>query len=345
MSEATKPINQDQSPEPQSKIVDGGYEVTFSDKPQRSDAVVIGDEPTLNEQPAQNPDKGSDSATDKKDESGGDQDKAPDEPAGKPDNDKKNADGASADAEKGKSKVPKSVQRRIDRLTKEKYELKRELGSAKSSKTDNKNGESKTGDSDDKGPQIEDFETWDEYQAAQEAWDNSRDTAKANDQAGKKDGSDRALEVDPAYEEAAAVVKDSLEDAKDKYMDFDDVVQKGVNDGLFISDTMTVAISEAEEVGAGDIVYYLAQNPKESQRIGDLPKYRQAREIFAIERKLAEEAQKKPPKKETKATEPINPLDGNSSLPKKLSDARSQQEYADIRAEMDKERGAGEGWV
>lgn len=67
---------------------------------------------------------------------------------------------------------------------------------------------------------------------------------------------------------------DALDDASDRYEDFDDVVR---NDNLPLTEAM-LGVAKIAPNGA-DLLYYLAKNPKEVQRIANLHPVIQQREV------------------------------------------------------------------
>ena len=93
---------------------------------------------------------------------------------------------------------------------------------------------------------------------------------------------------------------DREEDARNKYDDFEQVAY---NPKLPITDTMAQTI-QLSDIGP-DVVYYLGSNPKEAQRISQLPPLLQAREIGKIESKIADNP---PVKKTSNAPAPITPV-------------------------------------
>jgi hypothetical protein len=93
---------------------------------------------------------------------------------------------------------------------------------------------------------------------------------------------------------------DRVEEAQEKYADFDQVAK---NPRLPVTQVMAEAITSSE-IGP-DILYHLGLNPKEAARIAQLGPLMQAKEIGKIEAKLASDP---PAKKTTSAPAPINPV-------------------------------------
>lgn len=337
------------------KIKDGTYEIVLSDKPVNKPAIDLTNDPPV-QQKADEGGKKDDKqeSVEKPDEGKQDQVAAEDDGNAEPkDGDKKeSADDASATAkdQEAKPKVPKGVQNRINRLTREKRELERQLQEKEQALQQSKQSQSK-GDSseqaqDDKGPKAEDFESWDDYVSARDEWQQSRQTrqSSANEPAQVNvQQSDDVAAMPNEVKEAVASIHDTFDDSREKHDDFDKVLTPVAQSGeLVISDEMTIAISESE--APGELVYHLAKNPKESQRIAELPKTQQIKELLKLEASM--QTPPKPTDKQiSNAPDPITPLEGNSALPRKLSDAKSQEEYAEIRKEMDAGTKRGEGWL
>lgn len=100
--------------------------------------------------------------------------------------------------------------------------------------------------------------------------------------------------------------EEKVEAAYEKYEDFDEVVGKLEPKVPFVA-----AIMEADN--GPDIAHYLGKNPKEAQRIAQLPPLSQVREIGKLEAKFAAEPVKA--KTPSKAPAPITPLTGTTPAP------------------------------
>jgi len=95
------------------------------------------------------------------------------------------------------------------------------------------------------------------------------------------------------------------EAAREKYVDFEQVAY---NPNLPITDVMAEIIRSSD--AGPDLIYHLGQNPKEAARISKLPPFLQAKEIGAMEVKLASAP---PVRKVTSATPPITPIAARTS--------------------------------
>lgn len=132
--------------------------------------------------------------------------------------------------------------------------------------------------------------------------------------------------------------RDRVEQARDKYTDFDAVA---LNDDLVISPAMGKVI-KTSDVGT-DIAYYLGTNPKEAERIAALDVLDQAVEMGKLVAKMTSTTSTTPAKKTTTAPAPITPVGSGSTTPvldpldprstksmtpKQWIDARNAQEAA-----------------
>jgi hypothetical protein len=99
--------------------------------------------------------------------------------------------------------------------------------------------------------------------------------------------------------------KDREEEARDRYEDFEQVAY---NPNLPVTDFMAQAI-QASDIGP-EVIYHLGSNPKEAQRIANLPPILQAKEIGRIEAKLVAEP---PTKRTSTAPAPLAPVTATRS--------------------------------
>lgn len=122
-----------------------------------------------------------------------------------------------------------------------------------------------------------------------------------------------------------ASMDDFLVEGTTKYKDFNEKVSRNPKSGgPVISTIMAEALIESD---AGiDVAYYLASNPKESERIAKLPPVAQARAVWELEGKVKD--QRRPAL--SKAPPPVKPVRGSSGNSKPVSEM-SMAEYASYR--------------
>lgn len=268
-----------------------------------------------------------------KDGTSGEPEKSADDQAGqnqeaaKPDG---SADAGTKDGEKD----PRWYTKKMDRMHKKLKKLEERLEERE--KPDNAGADHhSTGDGE---PDIVDFETYDDYLKARDEW---RDASK-----GKKD-SQQPDQYDPdkdeVFKSAFNEIAQSATVVEKQYSDFKEVVSQ--ND-LPISPAMVKIIADCDDVEPAEVVYYFGKNKAEALAIAQMDSERdQIRAIAKIEAKLSSKPANPAPKT-TKAPPPIDPLSGaNNTPPRKLSDAKSQQEYRDIKRELDGQRPVREGWI
>ena len=99
--------------------------------------------------------------------------------------------------------------------------------------------------------------------------------------------------------------KDREEEARERYDDFEQVAY---NPNLPVTDYMAQAI-QASDIGP-EVIYHLGSNPKEAQRIANLPPILQAKEIGRIEAKLVADP---PTKRTSTAPAPLAPVTATRS--------------------------------
>lgn len=99
--------------------------------------------------------------------------------------------------------------------------------------------------------------------------------------------------------------KDREEEARDRYDDFEQVAY---NPNLPVTDYMAQAI-QASDIGP-EVIYHLGSNPKEAQRIANLPPILQAKEIGRLEAKLVADP---PTKRTSTAPAPLAPVTATRS--------------------------------
>lgn len=112
---------------------------------------------------------------------------------------------------------------------------------------------------------------------------------------------------------------DTIEKGERKYDDFEEVIRGST---LRLSQAAHFAMVESDI--SEDLLYFMynEKNAEEAKRITALPAYAQAKEIGKLEDKLLA----KRPATPSKSPKPIEPIDGNASIVKKMQDM-SPDEY------------------
>jgi len=203
----------------------------------------------------------------------------------------------------------KPVKKRIGELTKKwrTAERERDFEREKIQELEVKLAELSAKVVDDSKPNKEDFDDEDEYIEALTDWKiESKLKALQKDSTGSNL---KKREVDTeinAESEIYVGLGDAIENGNKKYKDFAKVA---LNKDLILSPEVAKIILDTDI--PEDLMYFLGENPDESERISGLDQVRAAKEIGKLEIKLEkkkEEVVKPTIRKQSKAPEPIIPL-------------------------------------
>jgi hypothetical protein len=166
-------------------------------------------------------------------------------------------------------------------------------------------------------PKAEDFEDYGEFLEvlADYKADEKISQREAERQQAEAEKSQKA-EIERQSERRRSL----MESGELKYEDFEDVVNTSK---LRIAEPAYLAILESEI--SADLVYHLAKDPVEAERIANLSPYAQAKEIGKIEEKLSA----KQPIKKSDAPKPISPVSGSKDFTKRYEDMTIAEIEAD----------------
>jgi len=232
--------------------------------------------------------------------------------------------------EGGTEKKPKKsrAQKRIENLSKEKRELAQRVAELENERDGKK--------SDDAAVELDPdaYDNYDDYLDALDAQDDKTPEVKQ----------DKTNATDVDFQAVLDDIEVKFDNVRDKYEDFDELVQKEPKDGgPAISREMLETINEVEN--SGEVAYALAKDVSNSFRIANLKPIKQALEIEKLSRKLAKEIKSSPnedtTKKATKAPEPINALGGGEVPVTGLKEAAN---YKDYQAMRKKQTSGRNGW-
>ncbi len=246
------------------------------------------------------------------------------------DDDEEEEDTGDEDTTDEQPKKPKGVQKRIDELTRQRYEAEKRESEARAEKeywrqqAQGVKPQEQVKPQDSGVPRLENYESYEdfvsaisEYKAEQKFAEltrkqqmevESKEFAKKNESFGKQQ-----------------------DEARKKYSDYDAVALAA---NVPISPVVGQLIMESDK--GADIAYYLGKNPDIALNLSKMPAVSAAKEIGRLEVKFAE--QKAPPaKKITGAPPPIKPVGGKergSKDPSQMSTA----EYREWRTQNMKRR-------
>lgn len=231
-----------------------------------------------------------------------------------------------AENEKEKTKKRSGEQKRIDKLTAQKYAYLREAEAAKektlaleerlrqlesgssNSKVDTK-PETPVGK-----PNIENFASYEEYDEAKHVWRKQQDQAEAE----RNRISASQANLLKSHADRVKAFADKTDDFNEMLADLKDVS----------SPVMEQVIIESENGPA--LLYELAKNPEEALRISKLTPLAIARELGKLESKITPAAsdEKKPEtKKKTEAPAPVSPVGSKGGSSTKSPDEMDYREF------------------
>lgn len=193
------------------------------------------------------------------------------------------------------------VQKRIDKLTQEKYDAQRERDYYKGL-AEGRQVNTEQSTETQSIPGLRPKPTLEQFDFDQEA----HTEAMADWVIDKRELLTKQASASTRQSELVANHNKRIDTAATMYPDFDDVVEASAD--LPVTQAMHETILQSEF--SADIVYYLAKHPEETKKIAALPPVRQIAELGKIETKFEKKPEPPPPKRITQAPEPIKPVSG-----------------------------------
>ena len=220
---------------------------------------------------------------------------------------------AQAKEDEDEHRVPKGVQKRIDRLTQEKYRLRAELDFLRSQQPQQAQT-AQQAQQPSQAPKLEQYNSIEEYlDALADHKASQKFDHLAKEREAKESQTRQQQEVAKLHESYTK----QTEQARQAYGDFDDVVQ---DPDLPISQAMAEAIMRS--TNGADVAYYLGKNPDQAARIASLDPFSAAVEIGRI----AATVVRPQPRKTSNAPPPIQPV-GARATPVTDPDKMSADEW------------------
>lgn len=203
----------------------------------------------------------------------------------------------------------KGVQKRLDELTREKYEARRQ---AERERAEREYWQKKAMGIDKEPeptgkPTADKFETYEDYLEALSDWKLDQRLSKQQQEQTKNTEEQKKAELAQSY-------KTRVEAVKSKFEDYDEVAH-----GLHWSPTETMAAAIMESEKGPEIAYWLGSHPEDAERIGRMSERQQLLEMGRIAEIAAT-----PKKKATEAPPPIKPAGTNTKAekdPSEMTDA------------------------
>lgn len=220
---------------------------------------------------------------------------------------------AQAKEDEDEHRVPKGVQKRIDRLTQEKYRLRAELDFLRSQQPQQAQP-AQQAQQPSQAPKLEQYNSIEEYlDALADHKASQKFDHLAKEREAKESQTRQQQEVAKLHESYTK----QTEQARQAYSDFDDVVQ---DPDLPISQAMAEAIMRS--TNGADVAYYLGKNPDQAARIASLDPFSAAVEIGRI----AATVVRPQPRKTSNAPPPIQPV-GARATPVTDPDKMSTEDW------------------
>lgn len=223
------------------------------------------------------------------------------------------------EGDSGEPKKPKSeIQKRIDRITRQKGRLERENAALAERLTRLEGRVEGTGEpkpqASDK-PRLDQFPDYESFQESLTEWTVKQTLRKTGEerQQSERQRSQRELQA-----ERTERFLESSEAAREKYDDFDEIVLGPKN-----KVTPVVAGLIADTDNPGEIAYYLATHPDESKRINSLPGTKAAIELGKLEVKISTPS----PKRVSAAPAPARTPSGGNTAHQRPLESLSQEEF------------------
>jgi hypothetical protein len=249
---------------------------------------------------------------------------------------------ADEEAKEGKPKRKSGWQRRIDKLNareraaqkEAEYWKRRALEGAGETQKDAPKDEKPKQDAQGK-PKPDQYETHEEYVEALTDWKlEQRDKAR--------EAKARETELQTAQQKLAQAHIERVQAFAKKVDDFEEVVEAASD--IVVSPALREAVLQSDN--SAELIYELAKNRAEFERINALSPLAAARALGAFESRIAaskaKEEQKPEPKKQTLTPKPIAPVGGGKGAVAKSIDDPSltQAEYEALRRKQMKQRAA-----
>ena len=217
-------------------------------------------------------------------------------------------------SEEEKPRKRRSAQKRISELTRARHTAEREAQTLRQQLEALQANATPAAE-----PKQEDFQSYDDFVVARAEFRAAATVDKRLDTLAK------TVQQNQSQAEHTARAADwevKVEDARDKYDDFDDVA---LNPDVPISNAMAEALG-AEENGT-DIAYHLGKHPKLSREIAALSPMQAVLRIGKLSAKLAEGPKRKP----TSTPDPVKVLKAPGVAPMKSISQMTQKEYEAAR--------------
>ncbi len=204
-------------------------------------------------------------------------------------------------------------QKRIDRLTRSNYELQTALQQALGATGGQPAARQQEPEQTTvQRPRAEQFDDYDAYVEALADWKTDQ---KLDQRIAMEHKALERYQQQQQDENLTRTFQERAKAAASKYADFAEIA---FSEDVPVSDAMRSVILDSES--GPDLAYWLGSNPKEAERIAQLPPIAAARELGRLEATLAAPAQPKTQQRVTRAPEPIRPVTASAKVTPNILD-------------------------
>lgn len=222
------------------------------------------------------------------------------------------------------------IQKRIDELTRERYEAERRAAAAEQQlRALNQRQQQQPPAQDKPPPKITDFQDIDSFLAARDAWQEERVLGKLR--AEQQQASQRQQQENQQHGHQVAQLqaverfKGAEAEARERYTDYDTVVSTPQMQQLrTVRPDLAQAVIDSPH--GADVVYYLGKNPQVAQQLATLNTFAAAREIGRIEQMFMQ-----PKPQATNAPPPPKQVGGRADAGKNPENM-NMREYREFRS-------------
>lgn len=226
------------------------------------------------------------------------------------------AESTPAEAAEPEKPKPDPVQRRIDRLTREKYQLKARL-----EELERRVSEPAPKAAEPQGaPKIEQFESFADYVRAEAVWSAKQEMRAQREEQQRETQEQQAKRQ---QEEVLQAWQQRVDSARSAVPDYDEIIESA---DVVLSPAMVQAVVESEH---GPMIgLYFARHPEEAEKLASLSPTAVARAIGRIEAKLESE---QITKTQSTAPKPPSPVRGSTVKPTSAIEADDYDTFVKLR--------------
>lgn len=227
--------------------------------------------------------------------------------------------GKPASKEEEDAPLPKGVQKKLDRMTAKLRETERELQALKGRGEPAKAEPAKAASAADPEPQVKDFKSWDEWNAAHNRWLVRDEQRKLDAQTSEREAQESAKATYDAHLER-------VEQGREAHEDFDEAIS-GMGTFEFSSEMANRAFQMAvvDSENGAELMYHLAHHPDDMAKFADLSPTGVQRMVGRLEARLfpdgaAPSSSVARAKPVTRTPKPTAPVRGTTTAPTALDD-------------------------